>query len=60
MVTIVMTFGVADVFMKNVFKIHEIPSKNICNQVTKFLNEFWTTLFKICEIKIKFCTTYQP
>lgn len=59
-VTTVTASGVADIFMKNIFKIHGMPSEIISDRDPKFLSEFWITLFKMCGTKIKLSTAYHP
>lgn len=59
MMTPMMTYSVAFVFMQNVFKIHEIPFEMMCNRDPKFWINFATKLFKMFEIKIGLSTAYH-
>jgi hypothetical protein len=52
--------GVAELFMRNVFKFHGMPSEIISDRDRKFVTEFWTTLFKMFGTKIKLSTAYHP
>jgi hypothetical protein len=42
--------------MREIFKHHRIPS----DRDRKFVGEFWTTLFKLGETKIKLSIAYHP
>jgi hypothetical protein len=59
-VTTVTASGVADLFMKQVFRHCGIPSEIISDRDPNFVSEFWTTLFKLCGTKIKLSTAYHP
>jgi hypothetical protein len=59
-VTIVTTYRVVELFMREIFKHHEIPRKIINDRNRKFVSEFWTTLFKLCGTKIKLSIAYHP
>jgi hypothetical protein len=59
-VSTVTASGVAELFMRNVFKFHGMPSEIISDRDRKFVSEFWTTLFKMCGTKIKLSTAYHP
>jgi hypothetical protein len=59
-VSTVTASGVAELFMRNVFKFHGMPSEIISDRDRKFVSEFWTTLFKMFGTKIKLSTAYHP
>lgn len=59
-VTTVTAYGVAELFMREIFKHHGIPREIISDRDRKFVSEFWTTLFKLCGTKIKLSTAYHP
>ena len=52
-VTTVTAYEIAELFMREIFKHHEIPREIINDRNRKFVSEFWTTLFKLCGNKIK-------
>ena len=54
------TFGVANLFLKQVLKHQGLPFMIISNRNAKFVNEFWTTLFKLNGTKIMLSTAYHP
>ena len=58
--TTVTAYGVAELFMREIFKHHGIPREIISDRGRKFVSEFWTTLFKLCGTKIKLSTAYHP
>ena len=49
----IISFGVAELFMKEIFRYRRIPREIISDRNSKFISEFWTILFKLCETKIK-------
>jgi hypothetical protein len=60
MVSTISTSRIVELFMKNVFKFHGMPSEIISDRDRKFVCEFWTTLFKMFGTKIKLSTAYHP
>ena len=58
--TTVIAYGVAELFMREIFRHHRIPREIISDRDRKFVSEFWTTLFKLCGTKIKLSTAYHP
>ena len=59
-VTTVTAYGVAELFMREIFKHHKILREIINDRYRKFISEFWTTLFKLCRTKIKLSSAYHP
>ena len=59
-VTTVTAYGVAELFIREIFRHHGIPREIISDRDCKFESEFWTTLFKLCGTKIKLSTAYHP
>ena len=57
--TTVTAYGVAELFMREIFRHHGIPHEIISDRDCKFVSEFWTTLFKLCGTKIKLSTAYH-
>ncbi len=59
-ITTVTAYGVAELFMREIFKHHGIPREIISDRDRKFVSEFWTILFKLCGTKIKLSSAYHP
>ena len=51
---------VADVFLKEVWKHHGLPTEIISDMDAKFAGEFWESLCKKLGIKRKMSTVYHP
>ena len=52
--------NIADIFMKEIFRLHGIPKIVITNCDAKFTSRFWMSLFKGVDTKLNFSTTYHP
>ena len=51
---------VVDTFLKEVWKLHTLPSEIISDMDAKFSGEFWESLCKSLGIKQKMSTAYHP
>jgi len=51
---------VAEAFVKEVWKLHGLPSEIISDMDSKFAGEFWESLCKKLGIKRKMSTAYHP
>jgi hypothetical protein len=51
---------VADIFMKEVARLHKIPKTIVSDRDPKFTLNFWKGLSKGFETNLKFSTTYHP
>ena len=51
-VTTITALEVVQLFMREIFRYHGIPREIISDKDSKFISEFWTTIFKLCETKI--------
>uniref|UniRef100_A0A2N9IF31 Integrase catalytic domain-containing protein n=1 Tax=Fagus sylvatica TaxID=28930 RepID=A0A2N9IF31_FAGSY len=51
---------VADLFMKNVFKLHGMPTSIVSDRDTAFIANFWQELFKIQEVELAMSSSYHP
>jgi hypothetical protein len=51
---------VADIFMKEVARLHEIPKTIVSDRDPKFTSNFWKGLFKGFRTNLNFSTTYHP
>ena len=45
---------IADIFMKDIFRLHGIPKTVITYRDAKYTSNFWTSLFKGMDTKVKF------
>ena len=52
--------SVAQVFMDNVFKLHGCPKSIVSDRDTVFLSNFWTELFALQGVELKFSSAYHP
>ena len=51
--------NIADIFMKEIFRLHGIPKIVSIDRDAKFTSRFWMSLFKCMDTKLNFCTTYH-
>jgi len=51
---------VANVFLREVWKLHGLPTEIISDMDAKFSGEFWESLCKLLGIKRKMSTAYHP
>ena len=51
--------NIVDIFMKEIFRLHEIPKIIISDRDPKFTSNFWKSLFKGLETKLNFSTAYN-
>ena len=58
--TMYTTINIAEIFMKEIAKLHGIPRTIVLDRDTKFTSNFWRVLFKGFGININFSTTYYP
>ena len=50
---------IVDIFLKQIFRLHEIPNKIILDLDTKFMRNFWRSLFFELETQLNFTTSYH-
>ena len=55
-----MVVNIADIFMKEVFRLHGIPKIIISNRDVKFTRNFRKVLFKSLDTMLNFITAYHP
>ena len=51
--------NIVDIFMKAIFRLHEIPNIIISDRDPKFIDNFWKSLFKGLDTKLNFSTAYH-
>jgi transposase InsO family protein len=51
---------IAQIFMKEVFRLHGMSREIISDRDTKFTSNFWKSLMAGLETKLLFSTTYHP
>ena len=52
--------NIVDIFLKEIFRLHEIPKEIISDRGVKFTRNFWRYLFSILETQLNFSTAYHP
>jgi len=51
---------VADTFIREVWKLHGLPTQIISDMDAKFAGEFWKSLCKMLRVKRGMATAYHP
>ena len=51
---------IANIFMKDIFKLHGLPKAIVFDRDVKFTSNFWKGLFSYFGTKLNFNTTYHP
>jgi hypothetical protein len=52
--------NIAEIFMREIFRLHGIPKTIISDRDTKFTSKFWKALFEGLGTQLNFNTTYHP
>jgi hypothetical protein len=50
----------ANIFIKEIFRLHGVPKEIVSARDTKFTSNFWKSLMVGLETKLLFSTTYHP
>ena len=50
----------ADIFLKEIFRLHGVPKVIVSDRDTKFTGNFWKSLFKGLRTQLNFNTAYHP
>lgn len=56
----VKTFGVVDLFIKNIFRLHGVPKDIVLDLDMRFVNAIWNGIFGRLRITLKFSSSYHP
>jgi hypothetical protein len=51
---------ISNIFMKEIFRLHDMPKEIISDIYTNFIANFWKSLFIGFETKLIFCTAPHP
>ena len=51
---------IAQIFMKEIFKLHGFPKEIVSDRDVKLTSNFWKRLFAYLGTKLNFSTTYHP
>ncbi|PKA64689.1 putative mitochondrial protein [Apostasia shenzhenica] len=51
---------VAQIYLDNVYKLHGMPEKLICDRDAVFLSRFWMELLKLLKVSTNMSTAYHP
>jgi hypothetical protein len=54
------TINIAEIYMREIARLHGIPKAIVSNRDMKFTSNFWRGLFKGFGTNMKFSTTYHP
>ena len=52
--------NIADIFIKEITRSHNVPKVVISDRDTKFTGNFWKALFKGLDTHLNFSTAYHP
>ena len=52
--------SIANIFMKEIFRLHALPKVIVSDRESKFTSNFWKGLFVDLGTKLNFNTAYHP
>ncbi|GKC78402.1 putative nucleotidyltransferase, ribonuclease H, partial [Tanacetum coccineum] len=53
-------FNVAQLFFRDVYRLHGLPSSIVSDPDTRFLSHFWRSLWKMVNTQLNFSSAYHP
>lgn len=51
---------VANLFFTNIFRLHGLPVSIVSDRDSKFISDFWQSLFAALDVKLKMSTAFHP
>ncbi|KAI9174135.1 hypothetical protein LWI28_012455 [Acer negundo] len=51
---------VAQLFFREIYRLHGLPSSIVSDQDTRFLSHFWRSLWKMVNTRLDFSSAYHP
>ena len=52
--------NVAQLFFRDVYQLHGLPSTIVFDRDTRFLSHFWRSLWKMVNTQLNFSSAYHP
>ena len=52
--------NIADILMKQIFRLHGVPKVIVSDRDTNFIGNFWKDLFKGLGTQLNFSTVHHP
>ena len=52
--------NVAQLFFREVYRLHGLPTSIVSDRDTRFLSHFWRSLWQLSNTKLSFSTAYHP
>ena len=50
----------ADIFFKEIFRLHGLPKSIVSDRDGRFMSAFWQEIFRLVGIKLTLSTRYHP
>ena len=52
--------NIAQIFFREIYHLHGLPSSIVSNRDTRFLSHFWHRLWKMVNMQLDFSSAYHP